>query len=206
MTFQELQEKYEEALSRVKELEKENSRLKRVLQEHRIAVDEVETIPKPVPKRTLPVEEKVELFRSLFKGREDVFARRWYGKASGKAGYRPACLNDKSPACWERNHKCAECPHRQLSPLTYDDIYKHLEGKNANGEDVVGLYVLKEDNTCHLLCADFDDKNCEHGYHDDVLAFVGVCKSWGVPCSVERSRSGNGAHVWIFFETPVLAV
>ena len=85
MTFQELQEKYEEALSRVKELEKENARLKRVLQEHRIAVDEVETIPKPVPKRILSVEERVKLFRSLFKGREDVFARRWFSKATGNA-------------------------------------------------------------------------------------------------------------------------
>ena len=188
MTFQELQAKYEEALSRVKELERENARLKRVLQERRITVDDVVTIQKSVPKRILSVEERVELFRSLFKGREDVFARRWFSKATGKSGYQPACLNDKSSACWERKHKCVECPNRQFSPLTCDDVYKHLEGKNANGEDVIGLYVLKEDNTCHLLCADFDDKNCEHGYQDDVLAFVGVSKSWGVPCSVASSR------------------
>ena len=70
---------------------------------------------------------------------------------------------------------------------------------------MIGLYVLNEDNTCHLLCADFDDKNCEHGFQDDVLAYVGVCKSWDIPCSIERSRSGNGAHAWIFFETPIMA-
>ena len=82
----------------------------------------------------------------------------------------------------------------------------HGEGKDVDGRDVIGLYVLNEDNTCHLLCTDFDDKNCEHGYQEDVLAFVDVCKSWNIPYSIERSRSGNGAHVWIFFETPVLAV
>ena len=81
-----------------------------------------------------------------------------------------------------------------------------MEAENADGRDVIGLYVLNEDNTCHLLCTDFDDKNCEHGYQNDVLAFIDVCKGWNIPCSVERSRSGNGAHVWIFFEVPVLAV
>ena len=207
MTFQELQEKYEEALSRVKELERENARLRRFLQEHQITVDDVVAVSRPVPRRILSVEERVELFRSLFKGREDVFARRWFSKATGKSGYQPVCINEwNRQLCDKRRNKCYECSNRQFSPLTYDDVYKHLEGKNVNGEDVVGLYVVKEDNTCHLLCADFDDKNCEHGYQDDVLAFVGVCKSWGVPCSVERSRSGNGAHVWVFFETPILAV
>ena len=134
MTFQELQEKYEEALSRVKELERENARLKRVLHEHRIVVNDDVTIPKPVPKRILSVEERVELFRSLFKGREDVFARRWFSKATGKSGYQPVCINEwNRQLCDKKKYKCAECPHRQFSPLTYDDIYKHLEGKNANG-------------------------------------------------------------------------
>lgn len=85
---------------RVKELERENAKLKRVLQEHRIAVDEDVTVPKPVPKRILSVEERVELFRSLFKGREDVFARRWFSKATGKSGYQPVCINE-----WDR-HLC----------------------------------------------------------------------------------------------------
>lgn len=87
MTFQELHEKYEEALSRVKELERENARLKKVLQERQIDVDDVVTFPMPAPKRILSVEERVELFRSLFKGREDVFARRWYSQTTGKSGY-----------------------------------------------------------------------------------------------------------------------
>lgn len=206
MTFLELQAKYEEALSRVKELERENARLKKVLREHGITVDEdLEVpLPLPVPKRVLSVEERVELFRSLFKGCEGVFARRWQSK--DKAGYQPACANEwNRQLCDKKKYRCTECPNHQFLPLTYDDVYKHLEGKDANCRDVIGLYVLNEDNTCNLLCTDFDDKNCEHGYQDDVKAFVDVCKGWNVPCSVERSRSGNGAHVWIFFETPVLA-
>ena len=112
-------------------------------------------------------------------------------------GYQPVCQNEWTPLCEKRKYKCADCPNRQFSPLTYNDYYRHLEGKDSDGRDVIGLYVLNEDNTCHLLCTDFDDKNCEHGYQDDVLAFVDVCKSWNVPYSIERSRSGNGAHVWI---------
>jgi len=67
------------------------------------------------------------------------------------------------------------------------------------------MYPILEDNTCFFLCADFDDKNCEHGYRDDVLSYVRVCQEWGIPAYIERSRSGNGAHVWIFFSEPILA-
>ena len=191
----------QQLLERIKELEAENTELRK-----RLGEDVTPTEKKPTAMQKLSLQEKVDLFRSLFKGREDVFARRWYSKTSGKAGYQPVCQNEWTPMCDKRTFKCADCPYRHFSPLTDNDIYRHLEGKDADGRDVIGLYVLNEDNTCHLLCTDFDDKNCEHGYKNDVLAFIDVCRSWNIPCSVERSRSGNGAHVWIFFDNPVLAV
>lgn len=191
----------QQLLERIKELEAENTELRK-----RLGEDVTPTEKKPTAMQNLSLQEKVDLFRSLFKGREDVFARRWYSKTSGKAGYQPVCQNEWTPMCDKRTFKCADCPNRHFSPLTDNDIYRYLEGKDADGRDVIGLYVLNEDNTCHLLCTDFDDKNCEHGYKNDVLAFIDVCRSWNIPCSVERSRSGNGAHVWIFFDNPVLAV
>ena len=188
-------------LERIKELENENAELRKRLGE---LVEPVTSASNAM--QNLSLQEKIDVFCSLFKGRDDVFARRWYSKTSGKAGYQPVCQNEWTPLCDKRKYKCADCPNRQFSPLTYNDYYRHLEGKDSDGRDVIGLYVLNEDNTCHLLCTDFDDKNCEHGYQDDVLAFVDVCRSWNVPYSIERSRSGNGAHVWIFFDSPVLAV
>ena len=199
--YQEWIEEHQQLLNRIKELETENAELKK-----RLGEEVVTEVQEPTAMQKLSAQEKVDLFRSLFKGREDVFARRWFGKTTGKAGFQPVCQNEWGQLCDKRKFKCAECPNRQFSPLTDNDFYRHLEGKDTDGRDVIGLYVLNEDYTCHLLCTDFDDKNCKHGYQEDVLAFVDVCKSWNVPCSIERSRSGNGAHIWIFFETPVLAV
>ena len=147
-------------LERIKELEAENAELRKRLGEPVTPMPSASSAM-----QNLSLQEKMDLFCSLFKGRDDVFARRWYSKTSGKAGYQPVCQNEWTPLCDKRKYKCADCPNRQFSPLTYNDYYKHLEGKDSDGRDVIGLYVLNEDNTCHLLCTDFDDKNCEHGYH-----------------------------------------
>lgn len=185
-------------------LRAENARLRTLLACHGIAADEPE--PMSPQKSVLSLEEKVALFRNLFQGREDVFARRWFSPTTGKSGYQPVCAREWSREyCDKKKFKCAECPNREFQPLGYSDIYRHLEGKDPNGRDVVGVYAILPDNTCRFLCCDFDDKNCEHGYQKDVMAYVGVCRDWGIPAYIERSRSGNGAHVWILFDELVKA-
>ncbi len=199
--FHELQQQRDALLEQLQQLEAELDGLREQLRGIEAEIEAAKT-----PAVALSLEEKVALFRSLFRGREDVFARRWQTRDESKSGYQPVCANKWSPGlCDKRTYKCAECPNRRFAPLTDADAYRHLEGKSADCRDVIGLYVIREDNTCHFLCADFDDKNCEHGYKNDVKAFVGVCHDWDVPCSVERSRSGNGAHVWIFFNEPIAA-
>lgn len=188
----------------LKSLRSENARLRALLARHGIAADE----PKPpIPQKPLlSLEEKVNLFRGLFQGREDVFARRWFSTTTGKSGYQPVCSREwNREYCDKKKYKCAECPNREFQSLGYNDIYRHLEGKDPDGRDVVGIYAILKDNTCNFLCCDFDDKSCEHGYQDDVRAYVSVCRDWNIPAYIERSRSGNGAHVWILFWEPIQA-
>lgn len=196
--------------SRIQELERENSRLRAILDKNGISYtfkdNNLQENVAPAPVVTYSLEEKVAIFQGLFQGRSDVFAKRWYSETSKKSGYQPVCEREWNPDfCDKRKYKCADCPNRQFAPLSYSHLFNHLAGKDKWGRDVIGLYPIRKDNTCSFLCADFDDKSCEHGYKNDVLAFVNVCKAWKVPCYIERSRSGNGAHVWIFFQTPIPA-
>jgi superfamily II DNA or RNA helicase len=206
--------RYNKLLRQYEVLHKENEVLKSLLKIHGV---EYETRMKEdmnkliyslvsVPTITLSIDERLRLFQSLFKGREDVFARRWFSKTTGKSGYQPVCINEwKQGICDKKKYRCAMCPNRSFAPLTSQDMYRHLEGKDEYCCDVVGLYAIMQDNNCAFLCADFDDKNCKYGYKEDVLAYVGVCREWLIPYAIERSRSGNGAHVWIFFEAPLPA-
>ena len=211
--MEDIQEKYNHLLQQNEALRQENEELESLLHAHGIEykpkhAEEKDAVYSPFtfPYVKLSIEERVAIFHSLFKGREDVFARRWFSKTTGKSGYQPVCINEwRRGVCDKKKYKCADCPNRHFAPLTYQDLYRHLEGKDENCCDVVGLYAIMPDNNCTFLCTDFDDKSCKYGYKNDVLAFVGVCKEWNIPYAIERSRSGNGAHVWIFFEEPIPA-
>lgn len=202
---------YEELLAQYNLLKRENESLKRQIDSfqkqfgrHSEEAEKLYDIASEdvVSMRSTP-EEKIKLFRSLFCGREDVFARRWYSATIGKSGYQPVCSNEWADGlCDKKKHKCSSCPNRKLTPLSDKYIFSHLAGKDLNGRDVIGIYPMLPDETCSFICADFDDEN----YKDDVSAFSMICRMYNIPLSIERSRSGNGAHAWIFFDEPVSAV
>jgi superfamily II DNA or RNA helicase len=145
----------------------------------------------------LSTAEKVALFRRLFRGRTDVYPVRWESKTSGKAGYAPACANEWRPGVCEKPRiRCSDCGNRALIPLSDTVIYGHLAG-----EHTVGVYPLLEDDTCHFLAVDFDEAE----WRDDAVAFSRSCRDLGVPVALEISRSGQGAHAWVFFGGRVAA-
>lgn len=148
--------------------------------------------------------EKVALFRSLFRGRDDVYPRRFESRKSGKTGYSPACANEwVRGLCDKRNVKCANCPNRRFLPVTDEVIRQHLCGMDAdNREFVAGVYPMLLDETSCFLAADFDKET----WSEDVDAVRETCNELKLPAAVERSRSGNGAHLWLFFGEAVPAV
>ena len=144
-----------------------------------------------------PTTEKVALFRSLFRGREDVYSKRWENARTRKAGYAPVCGNEWKPGiCGKPSVRCGACPHQAFLPVTDDAVEAHLRGRHT-----IGVYPMLPDDTCRFLAADFDRETWQR----DAGAFLAACRSKGVPAALERSRSGNGGHVWIFFNEPIPA-
>lgn len=151
--------------------------------------------------------EKIALFRSLFAGREDVFAKRFESTKTGKSGYQPCCRNEwVSDICGKPKGKCSDCYNRDFIPIDDEVIKGHLLGsephKQSSRDFTIGVYPMLEDETCRFLAVDFDKKS----WTQDAAAFLETCNKNNVPAVLEQSRSGQGGHVWIFFSEPVKAV
>ena len=163
---------------------------------HRADAEDEPSPAGPVTGRS-PARDKIALFRSLFRGREDVYPKRWQNAGTGRSGYAPVCANEWAPRiCGKPRVKCGACPGQAFRELTDEAIDRHLRGRHT-----IGVYPMLPDDTCRFLAADFDKEN----WRRDASAFLEACRSKGVPAALERSRSGNGAHVWIFFAEPVPA-
>ncbi len=147
--------------------------------------------------KPLTPDNKVALFLRRFRGRDDVYPRLWHNQRTGKKGYSPACANEwVRGVCEKPRVKCGECPNQAFLPVTSNVILNHLQGRH-----VIGVYPMLQDETCWFLAADFD----KEAWREDVLAFVETCRRIGVSYAIERSRSGNGAHIWVFFSSSVAA-
>lgn len=147
--------------------------------------------------------EKLQLFNDLFVGRRDVYARGFQSKKFNKMGYSPACANaDNKTLCQRGRIRCSDCPNRVFAQFDLKTIKMHLQGQDEKGRPfIAGLYPLTPDDTCKLLAVDFDSDN----YQAESLSFLSICDRYHIPAYLERSRSGNGAHVWFFFKDFVKA-
>lgn len=200
------------------ELQKENVRLKQLLLKHGIDDEQDENIQQgkeslppfvedtgidketnpitPIFTKQSPLSDRIQLFMSLFSGREDVYARQWRGK-DGKIGYSPVCENEwVGGICGKPKVKCGDCPNPAYVPYNESAVSDHLTGKH-----VLGIYPLLSNDTCRFIAIDFDEAN----WKSDVRAMAASCKQRGIPFGVEVSRSGNGAHFWLFFSEEIEA-
>jgi superfamily II DNA or RNA helicase len=140
--------------------------------------------------------EKIYLFMSLFKGRTDVYAKKWQSK-KGDTGYSPVCLNEWVPGlCNKPRIKCSACSNQSYGTLSESVVEKHLRG-----EYVIGVYPMNLDETCHFLAIDFD----KEGWKQDIAVIRNICSKLEIPVAIERSQSGNGCHAWFFFEQKIPA-
>jgi hypothetical protein len=190
--------------ARLASLEDQRDRARQRLEDLRLQLAAASTSRDPLfptgsksPKVPATPAEKVRLFRSLFRGRSNVYPTRFISRKNKRFGYAPACGNKFVPGLCELPRiKCGECANQAFHAVDDRSVLNHLQGRH-----VMGVYPLLEDDTCWLLAADFDKAT----WREDVTAFVETCRLSGVSVSVERSQSGNGAHAWFFFTAPIEA-
>ena len=201
-------EQYEK---RIRELEKEVEYLHQLLDKAGICYDST-LVTLVFPDEV--TENKVRFFYSMFRGRNDVFVKRGSrpNPRTGKVGYYTQCVNFwKDGICARKtgaNTPCRECRYLKYRHLTGRDLQQHLEGKKEDCSDVIGLYAMWPDETCYFLVFDFDDHDSSANSEKwklEVDTMRRICEINHVPCLTERSRSGNGVHIWFFFSEPVPA-
>ena len=205
---------------KIDELQKENAYLRQLLENAGITYkypplekSEQNSILSTLIQSEEITRKHVSYFFSYFWGRMDVYAKRFQNKKTGKSGYFPQCGNFWTPGICPKvggnKIKCSECPNKKWKKLEAEDIYNHILGQKEDCSDVIGVYPLFPDGTCRFLVFDFDVHDNEHDvdnrFKDEVDAVRSICKTYGFHCLVERSRSGNGAHLWLFFENPIKA-
>ncbi|MBK9387321.1 MAG: DEAD/DEAH box helicase family protein [Planctomycetes bacterium] len=188
--------------SRLLHLEAERAKTQRRLEALQSELSKLDAAPTQAKVASLPggprtPADKVKLFRELFRGRSDLYPTRFVSKKTGRAGYAPACSNKFVPGiCELPKVKCGDCTKQAFRSVDDAAVIAHLRGQH-----VMGIYAMLADETCWFLAVDFDKST----WVEDVRAFVDTARSLGLPAAVERSRSGNGAHVWFFFSAPVEA-
>ena len=159
-----------------------------------------------------------DFFMMFCRGRKDVYDLRYTNPKTGKNGYYTQCFNRWDRGCHIQKKdgvRCKDCELRAYKPVTLPLIKAHMNGTDPNGNDVVAIYPMLENNLCQLLVFDFDNHakgaeqedyaNIDDGWKEEINALRHICKNLDVDAAVERSRSGRGAHLWIFFKEMVPA-
>ncbi|MGD9161583.1 MAG: DEAD/DEAH box helicase family protein [Desulfobacteraceae bacterium] len=214
MNYLELLNKYNRLLEEFDQLKKENNRLKLKLGKNQNKIDtgKRDIIDKQSISNNRPVTAnskvaqinnksdstfKIKLFMSLFKGRDDIYATKWENKKKVTSGYSPVCLNQwRKGICGKPKIPCSKCENKSYAVLDDNVIDDHLRGNI-----VVGIYPMLPDETCYFLAMDFDEEEWQR----DISIVRETCDEFHIPVAVERSQSGNGAHIWFFFDDPIPA-
>ena len=168
-------------------LRAENQRL------HKLLTERLRTPDVPTEASRTPVNldrsagEKIALVRQLFRGREDVYAERWENARTGRSGYVPAVEGGWAAA--------------RDDPKSYIELWDATIEQHLRGHVAIGIYPLLRGDRCWFLAFDLDGRSAPR----DACALAETAHELGVAAAVERSRSGDGAHVWVFFAEAVLA-